>query len=90
MFRMINDFVEYHPGCTRYGARRGDFSTRSSEYKSVHFATEEGYFKEFGYEGAAEHIIAEHRKFDETLAKYEGAAYADDTTGLGFRVGGFS
>ncbi len=34
--------------------------TKITNYKLQHFATEERYFKEFNYEGAAEHIAAHH------------------------------
>ena len=37
------------------------------EYKKFHFATEEKYFKEFNYEGAAEHI-AQHQLFNDKLS----------------------
>lgn len=40
------------------------------EYKEYHFATEEKYFKEFGYEGAEEHI-AKHLMFGEKLASIQ-------------------
>jgi hemerythrin len=36
-------------------------------YAQFHFATEEKYFDEFGYEGSTEHK-AEHKKFKEKLA----------------------
>lgn len=37
-----------------------------TNYKLQHFATEEKYFKEFNYEGAAEHIAA-HRDFNKRV-----------------------
>jgi len=40
------------------------------EFTKLHFATEEKYFKEFNYEGAAMHVAA-HRAFLERLAKLQ-------------------
>ena len=39
------------------------------EYHNLHFSTEEKYFKEFAYEGAAEHM-AEHKLFTQKVDDY--------------------
>lgn len=83
MFRMINDLVNIIQGVPEK-ERIGRLLDAIIEYKRVHFATEEGYFKEFNFEGAAEHI-AEHQKFNETLMKMK-KQYADDTIGLAFAL----
>lgn len=54
------------------------------EYKKFHFATEEKYFKEFNYEGAAEHIL-EHQKFGEKLNKVQ-AECGDDLIKFSFAL----
>jgi len=38
------------------------------DYAKEHFATEEKYFKEFGFEGAEAHIVA-HRGFEKSVKK---------------------
>jgi len=52
------------------------------EYKIAHFATEEKYFHEFGFEGTAEHEEA-HQTFNEKLAETQ-AAFQGDTMGFAF------
>lgn len=59
-----------------------DTINRIAEYKRIHFATEERYFHEFAYAGAAEHE-AQHRKFNETLASLQ-ERYKGDTVGFAF------
>ncbi len=83
MFRTINDLVNIIQGVPEK-ERVNSLLDAIIEYKRVHFATEEGYFKEFNFEGAAEHI-AEHQKFSETLTKMK-EQYADDTIGLAFAL----
>lgn len=83
MFRMINDLVDIIHGVPDK-ERVADLLDAIIKYKRVHFATEEGYFTEFNYEGAAEHI-AEHHKFNETLVDLK-EKYADDTIGLAFEL----
>ncbi len=83
MFRVINDLVDIIHGVPDT-ERVAELLDAIIRYKRVHFATEERYFEEFGYEGAAEHI-AEHRKFDETLAGIK-EKHVDDTTGLAFEL----
>jgi hemerythrin len=39
-------------------------------YSRFHFATEEKYFKQFDYEGAAEHII-KHNEFNQLLSNFK-------------------
>ncbi len=53
-------------------------------YKKTHFSTEEKYFAEFNYEGAAEHIAA-HKYFNEHLVEMQ-KQYGDDTMGFGFAL----
>lgn len=83
MFRMINDLVDIIHGVPDK-ERVADLLDAIIKYKRVHFATEEGYFNEFHYDGAAEHI-AEHHKFNEMLLDLK-EKYADDTIGLAFEL----
>lgn len=83
MFRMINDLVNIIQGVPEK-ERIARLLDAIVEYKRVHFATEEGYFREFNFEGAAEHI-AEHRKFDEALNGLR-EKHAGDTFGLAFEL----
>lgn len=54
------------------------------EYKQKHFATEEGYFRRFGFEGAEEHIV-EHRKFDVRIEEIR-EKYGNDRTMFVFEL----
>ncbi|MEI6379200.1 MAG: bacteriohemerythrin [Candidatus Falkowbacteria bacterium] len=54
------------------------------EYKKFHFATEEKYFKEFNYDGAADHI-AKHHEFSQKLEEIE-SKYVGDVVGLAFEL----
>jgi hemerythrin len=47
------------------------------DYANTHFATEEKYFKEFGFEEAAGHI-AEHEKFVKTISALRERIDEDD------------
>jgi hemerythrin len=53
-------------------------------YKKTHFSTEEKYFAEFNYEGAAEHIAA-HKYFNEHLIEMQ-KQYGDDIMGFSFAL----
>jgi hemerythrin-like metal-binding protein len=83
MFRMINELV----GIINVGPNRERIDPVLSglvEYKEKHFATEEGYFRRFKFEGAEEHI-AEHRKFNETMDRIKGK-WGDDMIGFTFEL----
>ncbi|MFZ2152512.1 MAG: bacteriohemerythrin [Microgenomates group bacterium] len=54
------------------------------EYKKFHFATEEKYFTEFNYEGAADHI-AQHQEFTKKLSAIQQQA-GDDYLLLAFEL----
>ncbi len=53
-------------------------------YKKEHFAIEEGYFKQFGFEGVEEHILA-HRQFEMRLQSIQ-EKIGDDTIGFAFAL----
>jgi hemerythrin-like metal-binding protein len=67
MFKTINELIEtleYMPS-----KEQVDKIIESLiAYKKFHFATEEKYFAEFGYEGGDEHI-AKHNEFSDKLEK---------------------
>ena len=65
LFRMINELIDVI-NAVPTTERIAPILKGLIEYKQKHFATEEGYFHQFNFEGAEEHI-AEHRKFNETL-----------------------
>ena len=54
------------------------------EYANVHFATEEKYFKDFGYEDAANHIL-QHESFFEEVKKMR-TEYNQNKTMLSLKV----
>jgi hemerythrin len=54
------------------------------QYKENHFCTEEKYFKEFNFEGAAEHINA-HTQFTLEIGKLK-EKYGDDVMGFSFAL----
>ncbi|MBP7811790.1 MAG: hemerythrin family protein [Candidatus Moranbacteria bacterium] len=83
MFRMINDLADIIHGVPD-AKRVTELLAAIVLYKRAHFATEEEYFKQFNYEGAAEHIT-EHRKFDEALTGLT-EKHAGDTFGLAFEL----
>jgi hemerythrin-like metal-binding protein len=47
-----------------------------NEYKTFHFATEEKYFEQFNFKGAAEHI-QKHRDFDQKITELVAAFQKD-------------
>jgi len=51
-------------------------------YTEYHFATEEKYFKDFNFEGAAEHI-KQHQLFREKVAEIQ-KSFGDDLPGFAF------
>jgi hemerythrin len=53
-------------------------------YKKTHFLTEEKYFEEFKFEGAAEHIDA-HKYFNDHLVELQ-RQYSNDAIALGFAL----
>lgn len=53
-------------------------------YKKTHFVTEEKYFKEFDFSGAAEHIAA-HKYFNDHLLELQ-KQNADDDVAFGFSL----
>ena len=54
------------------------------EYSSIHFATEEKYFKEFGYEDAESHILEHETFFKEISTMF--ANYNQNKTLLSLKV----
>jgi hemerythrin len=56
-------------------------------YTHVHFATEEAYFRKFGYEGRAEHE-KEHAEFVEKVADFK-KRFEEGQVGLSIRMMGF-
>ena len=83
MFATINELLEAIN--TNSAAEYLDHIIKSLvEYKTSHFATEEKYFQEFNYEGAAEHI-AEHQDFNNKLTALQNQ-YAKNTTEFAFAL----
>ena len=65
MFTTINELLDsIKTGTTENHI--GNVVDSLIKYKIFHFATEEKYFKEFNYEGAASHI-AKHQEFNRKL-----------------------
>ncbi len=83
MFRMINDLVG-SINAVPTTEQIAPILAGLVEYKQKHFATEEGYFRQFNFEGAEEHI-AEHRKFNETLEQLK-KKNEGDMIGLAFEL----
>ena len=67
LFTIINELIEI-VGCHFNQDDVIKIIDSLIEYKKIHFATEERYFKEFNFSGAEEHIL-EHKKFETDLAK---------------------
>jgi hemerythrin-like metal-binding protein len=61
-----------------YHEKVGDIILQLLDYASVHFSTEEGYFKECHYEEASEHI-AEHQFFIKKIKTFEAEYPKSDT-----------
>ena len=83
MFRMINELV----GLINVVPDRDRIEPLLDgliAYRQKHFATEEGYFKQFDFEGAEEHI-EEHTRFNDRLEALR-SGYADDPIGLAFEL----
>lgn len=83
MVSVINELID----CVNNGveqAKIDEVIARLTNYKHHHFATEEKYFVEFNFEGAAEHVEA-HRHFNE---KIEGMKkqYANDALAFTFNL----
>lgn len=57
---------------------------RMTNYKHHHFDTEEKYFAEFNFEGAAEHIVA-HRNFNVQVEKLQ-KEYSGDIIAFTFNL----
>lgn len=65
MFKTINELIETLEGMPT--KEQVDKIIESLiAYKKFHFATEEKYFAEFGYEGSADHM-AKHQEFSKKL-----------------------
>jgi hemerythrin len=64
--------------------RVSQFIAQIVKYKSEHFNTEEGYFKQFQYEGTEEHILA-HREFGIKLKSIQDK-FSDDAIGFAFAL----
>lgn len=65
MFKTINELIETLEGMPT--KEQVDKIIESLvAYKKFHFATEEKYFDEFGYEGSADHM-AKHQEFSKKL-----------------------
>jgi hemerythrin-like metal-binding protein len=83
MFAIINELIDAI-GTDVKKERLVEIINSLVEYKKNHFATEEKYFKEFNFEGAAEHISA-HKKFEEDLLKIQEEC-KDDVVMLAFEL----
>lgn len=83
LFEIINDLIREISSTPKEESVKAIIG-KILEYKKVHFATEEKYFEEFNFEGAAEHK-EEHRLFGEEVEKIS-AAHAGDYIGLAFAL----
>jgi hemerythrin-like metal-binding protein len=81
MFKTINELFEAINTNTS-SDNLGKIIEALVNYKMLHFETEEKYFKEFNYEGAAEHI-ARHKEFNEKLTSLRNK-YPDYTIEFAF------
>lgn len=66
MFGIINELIDTIGTAGVDESRIGKIIASILEYKSIHFQTEENYFKKFAYSGAEEHI-AQHEEFKKKL-----------------------
>lgn len=83
LFKTINELIDLlHTNPTEVEIQKilGDII----EYKKKHFATEEGYFKEFNYVEADKHI-AEHNMFTAKVEEIENK-HKGDTLNLAYEL----
>ena len=83
MFTTINELIEAL-GSIPTKEKISGIINQLVEYKRFHFATEERYFKEFGYEKTEEHIV-KHQQFNTKLTEIQ-SKYGDDISGLAFEL----
>lgn len=83
LFAIINELVD-EIGHNVKKERLIEIINSLVEYKKIHFATEEKYFKEFNFEGAPEHLLA-HKQFEEGLSKIQ-EEYKDDIIMFAFEL----
>lgn len=83
LFEVINEIMDVIGGHFEQ-EKVNQLINKLLEYKKFHFATEKKYFKEFNYEGAAEHVL-EHQKFGEKLASLQ-EKYKDDLVNFSFAL----
>ncbi len=69
LFRTINELIDLLGSEPTEEKMKGILAS-IIEYKKIHFATEERYFMEFDFEGAAEHI-KEHEGFTKKVAEIQ-------------------
>lgn len=83
LFRTINELIDVL-GSNPTEEKMSGILNSIVEYKKIHFATEEGYFKEFDFEGTEEHI-KEHRGFTDKVAEIQ-KKHEGDTLNFAFEL----
>jgi hemerythrin-like metal-binding protein len=69
LVEILNELIAH--SCSSPGSENLDIKAtigKIVEYKTVHFETEEKYFKQFNFEGSEEHI-QKHREFNERVGE---------------------